>query len=338
MARRLCHLLLVVMLLAPLAGRTAPLQHLAGQTMGTTWSVSLDASDERLPDLRAGVQARLDEVVTQMSTWEPDSDLSRYNRAPGGSWHALPPEAMQVVTAALELAQESAGAFDPTVGPLVAAWGFGPDGPRSASPNPALLSQARERVGWQRLELSPDGELWQPGGASLDLSAIAKGYGVDRVAEWLLAEGFDSFLVEVGGELRGHGRKHDGNPWRVAVERPAPDDSRSDDVQVVVRLDGLAIATSGNYRRQRELDGLTATHIIDPRTGAPVESALAAVTVLHPQAMQADGLATALQVLGPREGRAWADARGLAALLVWQEGDVFTSVMTDAFAAHVEQP
>lgn len=332
------HVLLVMMLLVPLAGPAAPLQHLAGQTMGTTWSVSLDAGSERLPALRAGVQGRLDEVVAQMSTWESGSDLSRYNRAPGGTWHRLPPETMQVVTAALDLARESAGAFDPTVGPLVDAWGYGPDGRPGSPPDPGQLAAANARVGWQRLQLSPDGELWQPGDASLDLSAIAKGYAVDRVAGWLLVEGVDNFLVEVGGELRGHGRKPDGAPWRVAVERPAPDDSRTDDAQLVVQLDGLAIATSGSYRHRGELDGRATTHIIDPRTGEPVAHALAAVTVLHPQAMQADGLATTLQVLGPGEGMAWAQARGLAALLVWREGEDFASAMTDAFAVHVVQP
>ncbi|MCE7031840.1 FAD:protein FMN transferase [Lysobacter sp. GX 14042] len=336
--RLLLPIVLVTVLLVPLAGSATPLQQLSGRTMGTTWSVTVAAAPGRLPALREGVQARLDEVVAQMSTWEPDSDLSRYNRAPAGSWHPLPAPAAQVVDAALALARESAGAFDPTVGPLVDAWGYGPAGPQAAAPPPEALAAARARVGWQHLRLLPDGRLWQPGGVNVDLSAIAKGYGVDRVAEWLLGAGVESFLVEVGGELRGHGRKPDGSPWRVAVERPAPDDSRLDDVQLVVRLDGLAVATSGDYRHRDERDGRSVSHIIDPRTGAPVTHALAAVTVLHPQAMQADALATTLQVLGPRQGLEWARTRGLAALLVWHEGEGFGSAMTPAFAGHVVQP
>lgn len=330
-------LLLLAGLLVPAAIQAAPLQHLSGRTMGTTWSVSLEAAPEQVPALREGVQARLDEVVAQMSTWEADSALSRYNRAPPGSWHRLPGEAAQVMAAALDLARDSGGAFDPTVGPLVDAWGYGPPG-RQATPTRDRLAATLPRVGWQRLQLTPDGRLLQPGDVQVDLSAIAKGYGVDRVAGHLLAEGVESFLVEVGGELRAHGRKPGGLPWRVAVERPAADDSTLDDTQLVVELDGIAIATSGDYRHHDLIDGRTVSHIIDPRTGEPVTHALAAVTVLHPEAMQADALATTLQVLGPDAGLQWARERGIAALLVWRQGDGFASAMTDAFAPYVARP
>lgn len=322
------------------ASSAAELQHMAGRTMGTTWSVTLEVDEGRLPTLRAGVEDRLDQVVAQMSTWEPDSNLSRYNRAPAGSWHALPAETLQVMEAALDLAEASRGAFDPTVGPLVDAWGYGPAGPLEAgvTPDADALARARARVGWQRLRLDDGGRLLQPGEVRVDLSAIAKGFAVDRVAEWLLAEGVDAFLAEVGGELRGHGHKPGGSPWRVAVERPAPDDSRLDDVQLVVRLDGLSIATSGDYRRRDRVGGHLVSHLVDPRSGEPVTHPLAAVTVLHPQAMHADALATTLHVLGPREGLEWARSRGLAALLVWRNGNGFASAMTDAFATHVEAP
>jgi len=330
--------LLLAGLLAPALVHAASVQHLAGRTMGTTWTVSLEAAPERAASLRDGVQARLDEVVAQMSTWEPESALSRYNRATAGSWHRLPAGASQVVAASLELARDSGGAFDPTIGPLVDAWGYGPARRPATGPDMEQVASARSRIGWERLQLAPDGRLLQPGDIQLDLSAIATGHGVDRVAGYLLSEGITDFLVEVGGELRAHGRRPDGLPWRVAVEQPAADDSRLDDVQLVVRLDGMAIATSGDYRRSDLVDGHTVSHILDPRTGQPVTHSLAAVTVLHPQAMQADALATTLLVLGPVEGLEWARERGIAALLVWREGQGFGSAMTDAFAPHVVQP
>lgn len=334
---RVAALLLLLALSAPPAGAMA-VQRMAGQTMGTTWSVRLQAGGQQLPTLHAGVQERLDEVVAQMSTWEPGSDLSAYNRAPAGSWYPLPPATREVVEAALRLAEASGGAFDPTIGPLVDAWGYGPEGALDGPPDPDVLAQARALVAWQRLQLDGTGRLLQPGDVRLDLSAIAKGYAVDLVSEWLLAQGVEDFLVEVGGELRGHGHKPDGSPWRVAVEQPAPDDSRADDAQAVVRLDGLAIATSGDYRRRDFVDDRMVSHLIDPRSGAPTTHALAAVTVLHPEAMHADALATTLHVLGPEDGLAWARTHGVAALLVWREGDGFASAMTGTFASHLEEP
>lgn len=344
-------LLALVATAAPAKAAIAPLQQLTGQTMGTTWSVTLQAAPAAMPALQQGVQAQLDTVVAQMSTWEADSDLSRFNRAPAGSRHVLPTQFHEVMTAALQLAADTDGAFDPTIGPLVNLWGFGPDGSRDQAPAPAELATARARVGWQRLQLDGAGHLIQPGGAYLDLSGIAKGYGVDRVAAFLIEQGIPAFLIEVGGELRSHGRKPDGSAWRIAVERPLPDDlggnagpadaiskkDQDDDTLVVVALDGLAMATSGDYRHYFEQDARRYSHTIDPRTGQPVQHRLASVTVLHEQCMQADALATALTVLGPEEGWAYALHHQLAVLLVWHDGDGFTSRMTPAFRARLQQ-
>ncbi len=307
---------------------------LRGLSMGTTWSVKLAAPVAALVDLERGIQARLDEVVAQMSTWEAGSDISRYNRADAGSAHTLPAPFAEVLAAALALAADTDGAYDPTVGPLTDLWGFGPAGARAQAPKPAPLAQARERVDWRRLRFdAATRELIQPGAAYLDLSSIAKGYGVDRVADWLLAQGCGDCLVEVGGELRAHGRKPDGSAWRVAVEQPG----REDEAAAVIALDGLAIATSGDYRRYFEQTGAGAarrySHTLDPRTGAPIDHTVASVTVLHERCMHADALATALTVLGARAGLAYANRRRLAALFVLREGDGFVSRATPGFVA-----
>ena len=310
----------------------AAVHELRGLSMGTTWSVKLAAPVAALIDLERGIQARLDEVVAQMSTWETGSDISRYNRADAGSAHTLPAPFAEVLTAALALAADTDGAYDPSIGPLTDLWGFGPTGARAQAPEPAPLAQARERVDWRRLRFDPaTRELIQPGGAYLDFSSIAKGYGVDRVADWLLAQGFGDCLVEVGGELRAHGRKPDGSAWRVAVEQPG----REDQAAAVIALDGLAIATSGDYRRYFEQAGAARrySHTLDPRTGAPIDHAVASVTVLHERCMQADALATALTVLGARAGLAYANRRQLAALFVLREGDGFVSRATPGFVA-----
>ncbi|WP_255322909.1 FAD:protein FMN transferase [Lysobacter sp. K5869] len=314
------------------AGAPAPaaLHELRGLSMGTTWSVKLIASASMLIALERGIQARLDEVVAQMSTWEADSDISRYNRADAGSLHALPAPFAEVLDAALALAADTDGAYDPTIGPLTDLWGFGPARAHTQAPSDAPLAQARERVDWRRLRYdAANRALLQPGGAYLDFSSIAKGYGVDRVADWLLAQDIGHCLVEVGGELRAHGRKPDGSPWRIAVEQPG----REDEAAAVIALDGLAIATSGDYRRYFERGARRYSHTLDPRTGAPIDNAVASVTVLHERCMHADALATALTVLGARAGLAYANRRQLAALFVLREGDGFVTRTTPGFVA-----
>ncbi|WP_425478921.1 FAD:protein FMN transferase [Lysobacter antibioticus] len=299
--------------------------------MGTRWSVKLIARASALPMLERGIQARLDQVVAQMSTWEAGSDLSRYNRSAAGSVQTLPAEFAEVMAAALALADDSDGAYDPTVGPLVDLWGFGPAGARAYAPDARTIADAQTRVGWRRLRFDAAARtLEQPGGAYVDLSSIAKGYGVDRVADYLLEQGIADCLVEVGGELRGHGRKPDATPWRVAVERPG---GSEDEAAAVIALDGLAIATSGDYRRFFDADGRRYSHTLDPRSGRPIAHALASVTVLHAQCMQADALATALTVLGAQAGMAYANRHGLAALFVLREGEGFVTRTTPAFVA-----
>lgn len=304
---------------------------LAGETMGTTWCVKLVAPRASLHALYDGIQAQLDRVVAQMSTWRSDSDLSRFNRSADGSWVAVPEELFAVLRCALEIADASGGAFDPTVGPLVDLWGFGPEGRRPDIPDAAELATVSGRVGWQRLALRAEPrEVLQPGRAQIDLSAIAKGYAVDLVAAHLQQRGIETALVEVGGELFGYGRKPDGSAWRVLVDA---DPDRDEGVPQVLRLQGKAVATSGDRWHRYRHDGDEYAHSVDPRNGKPVEHAPVAVTVIADQAMHADAWATALTVMGAEAGLKFANEHSMAARFV-VHGEAATA--TAAFESHLD--
>ncbi|CAM4392159.1 FAD:protein FMN transferase [Bordetella tumbae] len=307
---------------------------LAGATMGTTWSARLALPPHLTIDaVRAAIQQALDKVVAQMSTWDSASDLSRYNCADQG-WQPLPHDCLHVLQHALQLAADTQGAYDPTIGPLVNAWGFGPPPYASEPPSADTIAGLRQRCGWQRVRLDRDGMCgWQPGGIYLDLSAIAKGYGVDLAAQALNALGVTHYLMEVGGELRARGRRPDGQPWRVAIE--VPDGSNDHALNLV--LSDLSIATSGDYRRYRDSAMGRFAHTIDPRTGQPVSNGVASVTVIHADCMHADALATALTVLGERDGMAYAHRHRLAALFIVRDGHDLRLAASDAFATLARQ-
>ena len=313
------------------------LHTLHGETMGTSWCVKLVASSRADPHaLHAGIQERLDRVVAQMSSWETDSDLSRYNRAAAGTWHRLPHEFFEVLSCALAIARDSEGAYDPTIGALVETWGFGASRQARAIPAEAGLSAARADAGWRRLLLREEtSSALQPGRVQLDLSAIAKGYGVDLVARHLRDIGIDAALIEVGGELYGYGRKPDGRAWQVLVEA-SPWEGADDAFDPrVVALEGIAVATSGDHWHAFEQQGRRYSHILDPRTGRPVAHAPAAVTVIAADAMRADAWATALTVMGEDAGYEFAQSRNLAARFVTHMAEGRAERMTDAFLARL---
>jgi thiamine biosynthesis lipoprotein len=309
---------------------------LGGDTMGTTWSVQVVASrDLDLHALHRDIQQVLDRVVAQMSTWEADSDISRFNRASAGQWHAIPAEFLQVLRAALKIAEASDGAFDPTVGGLVGLWGFG----AQAQPHGRLDELQHRRVaadaGWHRLQLDvPGSRILQTGGLSLDLSAIAKGYGVDAVADALRSRQLPAALVEVGGELLGFGRKPDGTPWRVLLESNPEEESAADLEPRVLELDGTAVATSGDRWHSYEHEGERLSHTLDPRTAKPVAHASAGVTVLAESAMQADAWATAMTVLGADAGLVLAERLGLAVRFVDRGAQGLQERSSSAMSAH----
>ena len=275
-----------------------------------------------------------------MSTWKSDSDLSRFNTAAAQTWVVLPPELFKVVEAALTLAQDTDGAYDPTVGPLVDLWGFGAAGTRREPPDPASIKAMRERVGWQRVQLDAAlRRVLQSGGTHLDLSSIAPGYALDLIGEYLESQGRMAYLIEVGGELRGRGLKPDGHAWQVAIQRPLDNDNADESIssQHVIGLRDASLGSSGDYRHFFEDRGRRYAHRIDPRTGYPLDNAVASVTVMAKLGIDADPLATALSVLGPDAGLDFAQRRGIAALFILRKGDGFEERMTPAFAALLAQ-
>jgi len=329
-------LLLALQRLACAPDAAAPLAF-SGRSMGTSWSVKLAAAGLTPAErdrVQAAIAARLAEVDQRMSTYRDDSELSRFNRAAAGEPFAASPELLEVFRIAQAVSEASGGAFDVTVGPLVAAWGFGANARTPGSPSAAELAALRARVGFHRIALDLDaGTLTKrSAGVVCDLSAIAKGYGVDQVAVALRSLGYAGFLVEVGGEVRAAGRRADGDAWRVAIERPQ---SGERGIWDVMELRDGALATSGDYRNFYELpDGRRISHTIDPQTGRPVEHPLASVSVLDAEAVWADAWATALNVLGPDAGYALAEARGLAAYFISHTADGgFRARETPAFTA-----
>ncbi len=317
----------------PIPGRDR-LVLVRGESMGTDWSARLyAASSSCAPQVKRAVQDALDHVVAEMSGWVAGSALSKFNAADAGTWHTLPVNFFAVLEAALSVARESGGAFDPTLGSLVNAWGFGPhatDVPEPSTRDTALLLS---RSGWKSLEVDHERRrVHQPGGLCIDLCSIAKGFGVDQAARALRRLGIRDFLVEVGGELRGEGVKPDGTPWWVAIEQPpADDDAHSTESDIVVALNGLSIATSGDYRRCFKRDGQRYSHTIDPRSGRPVANDVAAVTVLHESCMQADALATAMMVMGAPDAITFGTKLGIAARIVRRTPLGFTESLTPAF-------
>ncbi|SON57260.1 Thiamine biosynthesis lipoprotein ApbE precursor [Hartmannibacter diazotrophicus] len=283
---------------------------LNGPTMGSRWTAVWfdDGLDDPL-EIGADLIAAVGAVDNQMSTWKPGSDLMRLNRAGTGSWIEVPANLATVLDVSLRIGRASGGAFNIGVGRAVAEWGFGSHAgrPGDLAGTPATLSMDLLDVDALRSRVLKHGPM------SLDLSGIAKGFGVDELARVLDEAGIASYLVGIDGEMRARGEKPDGSPWSVALERPDPAVRA---IHGVVTLSDCAVATSGDYRHWREDETGRISHTVDPRTGQPVCSRLASVTVLAPSAMAADAAATALMVMGEDEGLAYAERQGLEALMI----------------------
>jgi thiamine biosynthesis lipoprotein len=311
-----------------------PVMSLRGETMGTTYSVQIvpPGDGPNTGRLSAQIDAVLEQVNARMSTYRPNSELSRFNATSSTDWFPVSAELAHVVRVARLVSEESAGAFDITVGPLVNLWGFGPGPARETPPTDAAIAEARARVGWQQLAVrdEPPALRKQRPDLYVDLSAIAKGYAVDRLAALIEGAGIQDYLVEVGGELRGRGRNGRGKPWQIAIERPEVDERT---VFRIVTLQDSGMATSGDYRNFFEVDGKRYSHTIDPAAGRPVTHQLASVTVLDDSAMFADAWATALLVLGPERGIAVANQLELAALFIEHEGEGLDMQATETFLA-----
>jgi len=304
--------------------------------MGTQYSIKVTGlpAGLDLDQFQTEVDRRLEQINGRMSTYQPDSELSRFNRHQDDSWFEVSDETALVVAAALEISRKTDGVFDITVGPLVNLWNFGPDPRPDEIPTEEQIALARSQVGYQRVEVrtSPPALKKTHPDVYVDLSAIAKGYAVDVVAELLTGRGVNAFMVEIGGEVRTRGAKPDGQPWRIGIEKPV---SLTRAVHQIVVLPDCALATSGDYRNYFERDGRRYSHEIDPRTGYPVQHQLTSVSVIADSCMQADGWATALIVAGPEAALRLARENQLDVLLIQRTERGFEDRGTDGFQRYL---
>ena len=307
-----------------------------GGTMGTTYTVRVVTTvtwgQAKLDRVARVIQEALDRIDSKMSHYDPSSELSEFNRLRQTEWFEVSPETFAVVRVAQKLSELTGGALDVTVAPLVNAWGFGPIEPLEFPPDFALLSLLKKQVGYTKLELDPATLAVRKTNPELewDLSAVAKGYGVDQVARNLREAGLARFMVEVGGEITTAGLNQNDRAWRIGIERP----TSAGGIERIVPLRDRAMATSGDHHNTRGFDGQVFSHTIDPRTARPVKHQLGSVSVIADRCVVADGLATALEVLGPDDGYALALERDWAALFLVRDGlDNITALTTPAFDA-----
>ena len=316
-----------------------------GKTMGTTYHVKyIDDGKVQLPKAEE-VQKQLDGLLKtvndEMSTYQKDSEISQFNHnTEANQPFAISKDFAKVVQEAIRLNKVTNGALDVTVGPLVNLWGFGPDKRLNKVPSEAQIAERAAVVGIDKFSLDMTGEkptlTKSVKGLYLDLSSIAKGFGVDKLAERLEQLGVSSYLVEIGGELRGKGNNLQGHPWRIAIEQP--NFAQGESVQIIAPLHNLGMATSGNYRNYFEDEnGNRMSHIIDPSKLSPVSHNLASITVLAPTTMTADGLSTGLFVLGPEKALSIAEKEKLAVFLIIKKGDNFETQMSSEFKKLIEQ-
>lgn len=300
-----------------------------GQALGTTWSVQL--ADSPKDNVQATIENELNIVNALMSTYQPDSEVSRFNRHDTTSF-TISQDTALVINKAMDLYQKSNKGFDITIGPVVNAWGFGFP-PALKKPTAESLESLEDIVGSEKLSLNGTQLTKSNSDTRIDLSAIAKGYAVDKISDALKAKGYTNFLVEVGGEIYTHGSK-DKQPWLVGIEQPNEEQGA---IQLVLPLENAALATSGDYRNYRERDGIRYSHTIDPRTLRPIAHNVASISVIAPTVMEADGWATALNVVGEEEALRLAEEYDLGLYMLLREKDgSFRSRSNAAFAERLQ--
>lgn len=329
------YVLVFALVLLSACSRRDPIE-LSGPTMGTTYSVKIVDPPQGMT--AAGAREIVDEVLAlidvQMSTYRADSEISSFNRSDSTDWFAVSPELQEVIAGSLRVSEETQGAIDITIAPLVNLWGMGPTGEPKDLPTPAELDAARARVGYRNLSTreNPPAVRRAIAGITLDLNAVAPGYAVDLLAARFRAHAATNFMIDIGGEVRVEGLNSERKPWRIAIEKPL---DAEPEPYAIASLTNMAITTSGEYRHYYTRDGHRYSHTIDPRTARPVEHALASVVVIAPSAFEADAWATALNVLGETEGYALAQRRRIPAMFIVDRAGKLESVMTSEFGKYL---
>ncbi|HEQ1858950.1 TPA: FAD:protein FMN transferase [Providencia alcalifaciens] len=314
-------------------------KNLQGQTMGTYYSVKFvtDSSEPSSDAIQAEIDKRLEEVNDQMSTYRPGSELSRFNQSNEVNVpFPVSAATAKVVSKAIEINKLTDGGLDVTVGPLVNLWGFGPEGRVTKAPTDEELEKRRAWVGIDKLAVQDNNLIKTIPELYVDLSSIAKGYGVDVVAEYLESININDYMVDIGGEVRTKGKNGKDTPWRIAIEKPATD-GVSQTAQEIIEPGDLSIATSGDYRNYFEQNGVHFSHTIDPKTGKPISHNLVSITVLADDCMSADGLSTGLNVMGPEAGLALAEKMNIPVFMIVKTDKGFEERYTKAFEPFLQK-
>ncbi|WP_236849202.1 FAD:protein FMN transferase [Chania multitudinisentens] len=331
-------MIVVLAATALLAGCGPKQENLDGKTMGTYYSIRFipGKATPAMETLRVGIDKQLEQVNDQMSTYLPDSELSRFNASRAVN-KPFPVSAatLEVVLEALRLNRVTDGALDVTVGPLVNLWGFGAEGRPNKVPSVAELEQRRRWTGIDKLSVEGNALVKHIPELYIDLSSIAKGYGVDVIAQYLQSQHIENYMVDIGGEVRTRGVNGESKPWRIAIERPTA--SAEQKVHLVIEPGEMSIATSGDYRNYFEQDGMRYSHTIDPSTGKPIDHNLVSITVINPQCMTADGLATGLNVLGPERGMALANLLDIPVFMMVKTAEGFEERYSEAFKPYLKK-
>lgn len=309
---------------------------LTGSTMGTYYSVKYLAQDNAkdATQIQDEIDALLEKVNDQMSTYRKSSELSLFNRSATGENVDMSPQTIAVIKEAIRLNKITQGALDISVGPLVNLWGFGPKGRPNKIPTDKAIQEAYKNVGIDHISIESGKLLKTNPKIYLDLSSIAKGYGVDVVADYFDAQHIGNYLVEIGGELRLKGHNAKQQTWRIAIEQPVAGEQKT--VQLILQPGDMGVATSGDYRNYFAQDGVRYSHTIDPKTAYPIKHHLVSVTVIDKSCMTADGLATGLNVLGPEKALEVANRENIPVYMIEKTTDGFREIVSEAFKAYMK--
>lgn len=307
-----------------------------GFTMGTTYSITVvkNSKKEHSFDLlKTKIDSVLAEVNNKMSTYQKDSELSLFNESSSTDWYLMSDDLFNVVKTARKISEETSSAYDISVGPIVNLWGFGPEARPIKMPTEKEILERRDYVGLSKYQLDDNSSKIKKAHKDLyiDLSSIAKGFGVDEVGRLLSSLSYTNYMVEVGGEVFVKGKNQSGTKWNIGISVP----DGSNEIQRIVSISGNALATSGDYRNYFEENGVRYSHTIDARTGKPITHKLVSVSVISDDCMNADGWATALNVIGAEEGRKIAENNNMAVLFIVKEGNLFKEIMTDEFKKYL---
>ncbi len=302
----------------------------SGQTMGTTYNVATVDAPRFVTqaDVQNAINGALSTVNQQMSNWDANSEISRFNASAGTTAQSISPELSEVMTAAESVHLASGGSFDTTLGPLIELWGFGADAQTNTLPSDDLILAAQAKSGHgNTLRVAPGALQKTQADATVYLAAIGKGYGADLIGRALENIGVHNYMVEIGGDLYASGHNASGSAWQIGIETP---EAHATGVLDVVSVKGHGLASSGDYRNYFEADGQRFSHLIDPRTGRPVTHTTASTTVLAENAMLADAWATAFHIMGQEEGLALAEAQNLAVLFTARDENSANGFSTTA--------